>query len=375
MPNLAINPRLLLALVLGSILCSPVLADELGTTASEPNSQTAATDSAQAMPKLEGSVSISVPVTLSTCLSELMDAAQRNNTDFQKYDQAIAKYGSLGRRVTARTADALNYTLMFQGIAPSCEGGDIILGEKNKLKSLASAKYLKQKLSDELRLQLTSNVMQLAMVLGNANEAEMVQQLAAAEEELVKLVGKEQTEKTVNYLKSLKEQENAQPRRSAAPSWSVAQLQKRIQTAAESAAAADPIVKEIEDDVHHFNRHSNKVLFAHRLVRVCLSAASLSPSMIGPAAQGLLFGFLAVSGGTEQDKLLKELYLDKRLVSRSRVLTEEAHLAFENYELGALSNNRLLMACTEQLVSKMTQPTTASKLLSAEEIADTQQTH
>ena len=147
------------------------------------------------------------------------------------------------------------------------------------------------------------------------------------------------------------------------PSWSLTQTRTRIESAVQAAATTDPIVKELQEDVHHFNHHKTSTMVAHRMVRVALSTVSLAPSVVGPAAQALMFGYLAITGGTEQEKLLRELYLDKRLSCRARLLSEQAHLAFENYQLASMTNNKLLMECSEQLVGKMTNPDLATKLL------------
>jgi hypothetical protein len=259
---------------------------------------------------------------------------------------------------------------MYKGISPSCEAGDVVLGEKNKLKGIASAKYLRQKLHDELQLKVLSNVMQLAMTLGGSDEQEQSKDFRQGETDLVKLVGQQQADRTIALLKGMRDQQAQQAKQLPKQVWTISQTEKRIQGAVEAAATVDPIVKEIEDDVHHFNHHSNVALAGQRVVRVALSAVSLAPSVVGPAAQAALFGFLVVSGGTEQEKVLRELYLDKRLSSRAHLLSEEAHLAFENYQLAAMTNNRLLMSCSEQLVNRMAGSASAAKLLSSNDYLD-----
>lgn len=356
--------RLTLSGLLALGLCSPALAQEAVTATAVP-------DTAQ---KLQGGVTISVPDAFGSCVVDLVQTAEKQNEDFTRYSEAVDHYSTLGRRVRHRAGDALNYTLMYKGISASSEAGDVILGEKEKLKSLASAQYLRQKTHDDLQLKVLSGVMQLAMAMGNGDELDRNTQFKQGQDELTKLVGKEQTDRTIAVLKSMRDHEALQAKTISKPIWSVSQTQKRIQSAVQAAALADPIVKEIETDVHKYNHHGNATLVGHRLVRVALSTVSLAPSLVGPAAQALLFGFLAVSGGTEQEKLLSELYLDKRLSSRARLLSEEAHLAFENYQLAAMTNNKLLMSCSEQIVTRMTSGDTAAKLLNAGEYREPQKT-
>ncbi len=341
-------------------------------TASESTSEAQAqTQTSHSQPPLEGSVTVSVPYSFKSHLSNLLDTAEQQNGDVEKYQAAIEKYDSAASKVAARAVDTLNYTLMFRGITPSSEAGDVVLGEKDKLKSLASAKYLKQKAQDELHLEVLSGVMQMAMLMGNTNESSTSNEFQTAKSRMAKLVGEKEAERTVTFLCDLRDHCNPQTCQTGQPLWSVAEVQKRMETAAKSAALSDAVVKDIEDDVHHYNQHSTAVLASQRLVRVALSAISLAPNVIGPAAQAALFSFLLVTGGPEQDKVLKELYLDKRLSSRAHLLSEEAHLAVENYQLGALTNNKLLMTCSEQLLARLTDQNTAAKLLSTQS-ADSQ---
>ena len=68
------------------------------------------------------------------------------------------------------------------------------------------------------------------------------------------------------------------------------------------------------------------------------------------------------TGGPEQAKLLKELYLDKRFESRWKVLNEEAHLAVENYQVAILTHNPVLLAYSESVVSQMTSSETVNQV-------------
>jgi hypothetical protein len=84
-----------------------------------------------------------------------------------------------------------------------------------------------------------------------------------------------------------------------------------------------------------------------------LGAASMTPTFVGPAAKTALVAFVMATGGPEQCKLLKELYLDKRLESRWKVLNEEAHMAVENYQLAVLTKNPTLLCYSESIVGQM----------------------
>jgi hypothetical protein len=115
--------------------------------------------------------------------------------------------------------------------------------------------------------------------------------------------------------------------------------------------------------VHKYNQHTQITNTAQRVVRVALNVASLTPNFVGPASQAVLFGYVMLTGGSEQSKIMKELYMDKRLQSRASLLNQEADLAIHQYQLGSATNNLALVACSELLVSRMVGQDAAEKLL------------
>jgi hypothetical protein len=253
-------------------------------------------------------------------------------------------------------------------VSPSSEAGDVILDEKNKLKSLAAAKYMRQKMQDEIQMHSVSAVLQLAMGLGNQDTTEGQKQAGEAAKDLERLAGKTQTDLVINCLKSLQQAGSPPLPQISKPLWSIAEAKSRIDEAVASAAGNDPVVNEIKDDIHHYNLHGKGSLAAHRVARTALSVASMTPNFVGPAAQVVLFGYLTASGGTEQEKILKELYIDKRLNSRADLLSEQAHMALYNYQVGALTGNRLLLTCSHRLLSRLAGADTASKLVTSASI-------
>ena len=54
--------------------------------------------------------------------------------------------------------------------------------------------------------------------------------------------------------------------------------------------------------------------------------------------------------------MMKELYLGERLDSRSNVLNSEIQLAMENYQIGKLTHNAVLMAAAEAIIQQMAGP-------------------
>lgn len=295
-------------------------------------------------------------------IDELISAARTNDEEYQTLNTAVLKWSDWRFRLSERTKDMLNYACLFKGVSPSSEAGDVILDEKSKLKSLASAKYQRQKLDDQIQLKVTSSVLDLAMHLGHSG-GNSDSKAATSAEQLNSLVGKEAADKALNQLQMLLASDSASTVCASRPLWNIAESKARIEDAVARAARVDPIISDITDDIHHYNKHSVGVLAAHRVARIALSVASMTPDLVGPVTNTILFAYITVTGGTEQEKILRELYIDKRLTSRANLLGEQAHLAFYNYQLGALTGNKLLMQCARQIIARMTDADSADQLL------------
>src|SRR5262249_37117353 len=106
-----------------------------------------------------------------------------------------------------------------------------------------------------------------------------------------------------------------------------------------------------------------------QVAQTTLGTASLAPSFFGPAAKVALLSFVMATGGPESCKLMKELYLDKRFESRLKVITEEAHLAVENYQTAVLTHNVPLLAFSESMIAEMAGRASVAKVLGHEVLA------
>jgi len=299
---------------------------------------------------------------LSTLIKSLMPLAEANDEQYLASIKLIAKHNTFGGRLGARTSDMLNYATLFKGVSPSSEAGDVILTEKIKLKSVASAKYIKQKTEDDIEQHLTTDVIQMAAAMGEEASFETRQDYLEATADIKKFCGDEGLDQAKTFLKDLAAS-NGAPQPAPQQPWTPNELKERVTQAVTTASEGDPVIIQIKQDVHHYNKHSKGTMAAHRAVRIGLSTASLTPTFVGPAANTLLFIYLGIAGGTEQEKLLKEMYIDKRLNSRVTLLNEMAHMALHNHQVAALTHNNLLAGVSDLLLARMTGKDEAAKLL------------
>jgi hypothetical protein len=301
-------------------------------------------------------------LSLPDSMVELVSAAEEHNAQIVACKAYLNRFNGRKSRIGARANDALNFVFMFQGVSTSSEAGDVILDEKLKLKSLGSAKYVMRKLEDQSELRVLTNAIDLAATLGNKRTASNQKLLAERRKSLEDLVGAEAAARYVECLQSISDQ-CAPEFCSPSTLTSQSDLEQRIHLAVQTAALNDKVADEVRADIHKYNDHSPTVMALHRIARTTLSIISLTPNFAGPAAQAVLFGYVVVSGGSECSKVLKEMYLGKRLESRVSTLTEEMHVLFDGYRLGANGANNLLATCSEQLLGQKIGDPTAMTLL------------
>lgn len=315
---------------------------------------TRGTTAQEASKELSGSISFSDPYEgITTRLDELLETALYRDTKSIELDKAVNHYRKKTQVVIAEGKEATNYLIPYRGFGPSKEAGDIILDEKVKLKSRAAAEYAKQKQIDDTHLKVASSMMQIAMGLGMEDKGRGAEITGKGLTSLKELVGDEQAEKTLALLNSMGANIDLNDPAFSKQAWDIEEKQSKQKQILELALEDDMVVHQIKKHIHKYNHKSKFTMVSSQVVQVVLGSASLTPSFVGPAAKTALMAYIMATGGPEQSKLLKQLYLDKRLESRWKVLNEEAHMALDNYQLALLTKNPILLACSESLVGQM----------------------
>ncbi len=310
----------------------------------------------QSQPKkeLNGSINYEDPYEATTAhIDQLLECAWNRDPNSKTIDRAVDHYRKKTQIVIAESKDAANHVIPFRGFGPSSEAGDIITGEKLKLKSKSSAEYARQKQIDELHVKVVSNLMQISMGLGMPDQERGQTITANGVSALSELVGPEEAERTKTMLADMAAQLKVPDGMFEKPVWDVHERQKMHKQILELSLDDDPVVHQIKKHVNKYNHKSKLAMVSSSVVQSVLGAASMTPTFVGPAAKTALVAFVMATGGPEQCKLLKELYLDKRLESRCKVLNEEAHLAIDNYQLALLTKNPVLLGYSESVVGQM----------------------
>ena len=313
---------------------------------------------------LHGEISLDAsPDPIAKCINDLTDAALAQDDNIKKINAYVDRFKGLKHAIVHRSKDALNYVILYKGTAQSSEASDVILDEKQKLKGRSSAEYMRQKLIDRTGLSVTQSILDMAMGLGNADSATGLEQVQSATEKLTSLVGKDKAHETRNFLEEMLKQNPVSEDTWRQKPWSISQKVDRQNYLVDLSVATDPVSQEIVSYLHKYNNVSKLNRGSQKLVRTTLGIASLSPTLVAPAAQAALFAWVMASGGSEEDKLLKEVYLAKALDSRNKSVSEKANLALEYYQMSLLTKNPALLHCCRSIVKQMAGDTNANGLL------------
>jgi hypothetical protein len=132
----------------------------------------------------------------------------------------------------------------------------------------------------------------------------------------------------------------------------------------ESAVNTDPIVREMRDRLHKYNSRSKILQLSAKALYSAVGICAMTPTLAAPIAEISMLSFMTVTGGPEQDKLLKEIYLTKCLESRYRLIAEKTNLISACHTRAIVSKNPALLACTTELLRQMTSDSIVDAVLS-----------
>jgi len=328
------------------------------STSSKLNNR--ATASAEASKPFKSELELEAGITysqfeekLSSQLDNLLDASLKNNPQMEMLDKLVKHHRKLSQKAIAQAKDAGQFLFCYQGFAPSSEAADLILNEKLKLDKRSAVEYARQRVIDDNHLALFKATMQIARGIGDSQSERGRQTLASGREKLKGLVGEEEADKTVSMMTNWNQKLQIPETAYAAPIWDIEEQAAKLQIAKTGAKESDAVIEGVHKHLHKYNQKSAASRAAGRVIETILGTATLAPNIIGPAAQVAMVSFQLGTGGTEQAKMTKSLYLGKRQESRMTVINEEAHLALSNYQLAVAMHNKTLLAFTQLSVQKM----------------------
>jgi hypothetical protein len=304
---------------------------------------------------LHGAVSINEQITgPKQIIDHLLEAAAPRDTERANLEKGEKLHSKKWTRMFGRSKDMLQFMTSYQGFESSSEGADVILGEKLKLKHRAAIEYVKQKLADEAHLQLTCAIMEIATGLGLDNELKRKQAIDSATAEMIPLVGEKETADNIQAMIEWAKRVAVPESTYAQETWDVLGFKKKSTAMLAYSLERDDVVKSIEDRLHKYNRHSSFSRATSKFVNTSCSLIALTPTFASPAAQAAQFVYVACTGGPEEKKLLREVYLDRCFDSRFNRLNQEISLVASGYNNAILTHNPVLYSCATSLMQELT---------------------
>lgn len=296
------------------------------------------------------------PVNVDRIVSHLVDESYDKSPEGKRLDKQIKKLNGPTHKVMDLTKDAASATFTYQGMDPSKRAGKLILDSKYKLRNIAWAEYERQKFIDKIHAQVVASMMQIAEGLGTKNEAQSKASIQSAKTSLEALVGEDEAERTIagltTWLNKIKVPDSTfqqQP-------WNTMERNKKLEDVLKTSLTNDPVVDKITKRLEKYANPGVAKNTTYKIVTTTLeSIALLAPGFAIPiGAEALNDGFIETMGGTELKKLERELLLEKRIQSRTKVLYSEAAMALDNYRYAQVTHNPPLLSFSEEVLSNMT---------------------
>lgn len=288
-------------------------------------------------------------------VGELLDAALYKDTKLKTLNQQIAHYRNHNADYWAQQRDFGNYLLPLRGDSGVVEVSDVLIkGETVKAKNKAAAEYAKQRKVDEVHAKIVSAMMEMAMGLGLKDTNRSQQVVNSGLNSLRQLVGDKEAEDTLDKLATWTKQTVVPAYVYKQPRWDVSLTQEKLKDTCKIAFEGDPIMTDIVNKVKAYHERATKRGMSSVAPTAFTVLEWLTPGIILPAGIALLeSGYMNSTGGTPERKLLNELYYDKRMESRWRVINEEAQMALSQYQNALATHNRTLLVASESLISQL----------------------
>lgn len=268
-------------------------------------------------------------------------------SDDLKVAEPVKKNTSVLGHASSMTKSVANFALDLRGFDWSKEGACAALDEKIDAKSEFAREYLKRRELDQREMNVVRAIFNIADSLHSKTaQSQIATQMATIQKE----IGEANAIDAYNRVLEIDKTATTVP----SESWSLADQDAKAKAIIEAAAEADPVVKDLKNRLHKYNSRSKALQISAKALYSACNIASMLPTVAAPIAGISQMTFMMATGGPEQDKLLKEVYLAKCLESRYKNLVEKTHLIASCQARAALTKNSTLLQCSKVLLKDMT---------------------
>ncbi len=257
----------------------------------------------------------------------------------------------------------LHYLLNYRGVGPSSASANALMERNINTSSVLATELKWEKSVDEKYVATVNAASELAEAMDLPEGSEMDKAVEDAKANLAELVGMDEANNLVNKFKALKKVlPKSTPQLKNA---TVAKERASVRALEESIIKQDPILSEVAEKLNKYAvKKRTEVLTG--AVQSALGVAGLAPSILGPCAQLAKTAFILSTGGSEENKLYKEVFLFKRIEVRTRTISQLSSTAVRSYNLACLTNRPFLAAYAQSLMNKMADKETVDKIVAGD---------
>lgn len=293
--------------------------------------------------------------------------AMTRDPEVVSVDEQLFKMQSLGKLQNTKeiSRNFVHYLVNYRGVGPSSAGANALMEKEINTSSKLSTELKWEKAIDEKYVDIVSACAEAADALDREALGEGSAAVTEVTNTLTDLIGKEEADKLIAKFRKLRA-EMPEPIKAQSPkSFGISTERSQINALQEAVLKQDPILAEVAEKLSKYQVKKGTEVVSG-VVQGALGVAGLAPSFVGPAAQIVKTAFILSTGGSEENKLYKEVFLFKRLEVRSRTINHLATTSIRNYNIGTLTNRPFLTAYSKALMEQMTDQATIEKIISGD---------
>lgn len=286
-------------------------------------------------------------------LPGLFSPLQRLDTQLLVFNSRFGSRDNSSHTISDRAKIMTGMIMGFQGFDPSKEGADIALDEGSLKNKDMSRAYFRQERIDQVHKQVVASIMDLAIGVSSPSGTQGREIIASALATLQGIIGMEETEHILCAFQKLQKELDNSSIVVPQHTWTMHSRDRLLNQMTQAMINNDPVIAEVTTQLRKYNSRSRFSQNTAKVITTTLGIAGFVPTMLAPIAGVSNFVFTSATGGPEQEKLLRELYLSKCLAHRLALIQDDANKIMDAFFMGQAPNSQLLLICGRSLLENL----------------------
>jgi len=287
-------------------------------------------------------------------INNMSEDAVKNSDVAQETDKLIAKFRAPKHKAAVAITEGIYSVVPYRGFGPSTDAADIVLERVKKIKNLAGAEYVKQRIADRIHTEVVQATLEIAMGLDEPDADKRQHMLDIGYNKLKDLLGEDGAKSSLTKITAWSKQLEIPQSAYQAPVWDVNDFQSKVHACMAVSMQTDPNMQDIVKKVKKFHRSKAAIVMSGALESALEVASIGAPGFVGPIATEVAHAvFVASTGGSEPTKIINQMYYAKSVESRYKRLNDETQMALMNHQTAIRTKSPTLMACSEAILSQL----------------------